>query len=263
MVRVPDWIPLEHRADSSARYYLYFGSHWGTHIKLAWSEHIEGPYTVFNSGQGVIHVNNYSVPTNLMINQHIASPEVLIDDFNQRLILYFHVGIPRWNGDTIHHQQTVVATSDYGLDFNEGLENAIISPFYARVFEYDNKLYALTKKGLYKARDFYNPWKHNENFSDTNPELWKRVARPFNDIPDTVRHFSILREADTLHLMFTRYPATQEHIEYSKIILSRHEWAWKVSDPEDILFPEYEWEGVNYPLVKSTGETDNKYIEKL
>ena len=45
MIRIPDWIPANRRANPNAQYYLYFGHHSGDYIRMAWSSNIEGPYT--------------------------------------------------------------------------------------------------------------------------------------------------------------------------------------------------------------------------
>lgn len=251
MVRIPSWIPASEKADPDAQYYLYFASHWGRHIKMAWSSNIEGPYTIFNPGKGVFDLDTYSCPGNLTLNNHIASPDILIDNKNKKFIMYFHTGNAIWNGDTIDKQKTVVATSSFGLDFNDGLEDVVICPFYARVFEYNKHLYALTKEGLYMASDLFFPWKHKQIFSKLNPHLWRHVAEPFSAVPLDERHFAVLKDASNLHVMYSRISTSPEHIEYSTIALQNFEKLWKVTEPVDILYPEYDWEGVNYPKEPS------------
>ncbi|MGB0369940.1 MAG: hypothetical protein ACPGN3_01220 [Opitutales bacterium] len=49
LVRLPDWLPVEQRADPSAQYYLYFASHSDVYIRMAWAADIEGPYTLYNT----------------------------------------------------------------------------------------------------------------------------------------------------------------------------------------------------------------------
>lgn len=261
MLRIPDWIPLSSRPDSSAEYYLYFASHWGVHIKMAWSKDIEGPYTIYNPGLGVFHLDNYISPGKLVLHQHIASPDVHVDHVNQQFIMYFHVGDAIWNGDTLDKQKTVVATSADGLDFNEGLKNVIVCPFYARVFEHDNNLYALHKEGFSRAHDLSNPWEHNEDFSKSNPYLWKRVSDPFSAVQNEVRHTAILKSDSYLHLMYSRYPASPEHLEYSRVKLNPIETFWRATQPIDVLYPEFEWEGVNYPIEASESGWKTKVHE--
>lgn len=253
LVRIPDWLPHSERIDSSANYYLYFASHWGVHIKMAWSENIDGPYTIYNPGKGVFHLDHYEEQLNLTLDNHIASPDVHVDHKNKRFILYFHVGNPIWEGDTLAKQKTVVATSRYGTNFNTGLLNAIICPFYARIFEYDQQLYALTKEGIFRAGDPLDPWGHNEDFNNLNPHLWRFVANPFRSIQGQARHFAVLPDATHLHVMYSSYPSSPEHIEYTKIELHPRHASWKIEEPLDVLFPEFEWEGYHYPVEPSAG----------
>ena len=35
VIKVPDWVPPEGRADPSAHYYMYFGHHGGKYIRMA------------------------------------------------------------------------------------------------------------------------------------------------------------------------------------------------------------------------------------
>ena len=48
LIRVPDWIPPNERADPAAQYYLYFAHHIGDYIRMAWATNIEGPYTLYD-----------------------------------------------------------------------------------------------------------------------------------------------------------------------------------------------------------------------
>jgi hypothetical protein len=67
LVRVPDWI--EHPL---GRYYLYFAHHRGSYIRLAYADHLHGPW----------HLHD---PGTLRLEQaprcydHIASPDVHVD----------------------------------------------------------------------------------------------------------------------------------------------------------------------------------------
>ena len=52
VVRIPDWVPAEDRAHPDAKYYLYFASHHGTSIHMAWSERVDSAdWTIFNAGR--------------------------------------------------------------------------------------------------------------------------------------------------------------------------------------------------------------------
>ena len=100
IIRVPDWIAPENRADPSAVYYLYFAHHQGNYIRLAWAEHIEGPWNLYQvgagvsvGGRGVLDLGSddqINIGNGIAIRNHIASPDVHADDTNQRMIIYFH-----------------------------------------------------------------------------------------------------------------------------------------------------------------------------
>ena len=45
LVRVPDWAP-----NRLGRYYLYFADHKGAYIRLAYADHLEGPWKIHEPG---------------------------------------------------------------------------------------------------------------------------------------------------------------------------------------------------------------------
>ena len=74
LIRVPEWIekPL-------GKFYLYFGHHAGQFIRLAYADHIEGPYTVYRPG------TLQSAEVFPDIKKHIASPDIYIDEEQQQI----------------------------------------------------------------------------------------------------------------------------------------------------------------------------------
>jgi hypothetical protein len=86
--------------------------------------------------------------------------------------MYFHAGKIVWEKDTLNTQKTVVAVSEYGLDFNPGLKDVIICPPYARIFSHKGNLYALCKEGIFEAPGTGAPWEHDENFTRLHTQLW-------------------------------------------------------------------------------------------
>lgn len=257
MLRIPDWVPASKRADPKAIYYLYFAGHTDPYIKLAWSENVAGPYQIYNPNEGVFHLTNYRQPKRLKISHHIASPDVYADSINQQFIMYFHAGKITWNGDSLKAQRTVVAISDFGLDFNTGLQDVIICPFYARIFKHEGSIYALCKDGIYKPPNPDYPWEFVDNFNRLNQYLWKKAADPFRQINKQERHFALLQDGDDMHVMYSRIASSPEHIEYSKIRTNKNIKSWKPSQPIDILYPEYEWEGISYKIVESEEGPEN------
>ena len=86
LVRVPDWVenPL-------GKYYLYFAHHRGSYIRLAYADDIIGPYTVYPGG--ALHRDN----TVFKGCDHIASPDVHIDEDNKKIHYVLSWKLPRWS----------------------------------------------------------------------------------------------------------------------------------------------------------------------
>ena len=143
VIRVPDWIPASERVNPNAVYYMYFAHHVGFNIRLAWAESLNGEWRLFNTGNapdrawgvngnntgtqtprtGVLSLSSGNTGNNrvesnggsnlIAANGHIASPDVHVDNVNQRILMYYHAPYTEING-----QNTFVATSKYGLNFN-------------------------------------------------------------------------------------------------------------------------------------------------
>ena len=45
LIKVPEWVN-----DPLGKYYLYFAHHRGEYIRMAYSDNITGPYTIYNEG---------------------------------------------------------------------------------------------------------------------------------------------------------------------------------------------------------------------
>ena len=148
IIRVPDWIPISERVHPSAQYYLYFGNHRGQDIRMAWSDSLTGTWTLFNASGGSgdlntdrawgVNGNNTGTQTPLhgvltmvggrvtsltnsdfVVSNHVASPEVIVDNVNQRLVMNLH-GTTQFLAQPGQGtgQRSFVTTSKYGLDFN-------------------------------------------------------------------------------------------------------------------------------------------------
>ena len=127
VVRVPDWVeaPL-------GRYYLYFADHKGDRIRLAYADTVAGPWALHAPGALPLADSHFAVGrpevnwlalqgarflawtrgievTHSMEREltmpHIASPDVHVDETNQRFVMYFH-GL-----DDFASQSTRAATS--------------------------------------------------------------------------------------------------------------------------------------------------------
>ncbi len=217
LVRVPDWVenPL-------GRYYLYFAHHVGTYIRLAYADDVRGPWTVHSPG--VLELED------AFAAEHIASPDVHIDDEARQIRMYYH-GKRSLEGAA---QETRVALSADGLNFTANPE--VLGNPYFRVFQHDNWHCAIAMPGaLYRSKD-----------GITGFEAGPRI------FPDNQRHTALLRRGDQLLVFYTVVgEEPPESILMSSIDLTDDWRDWKPSEPQLVLKPEMDWEGANLPLEPS------------
>ncbi len=215
VIRVPDWIPASERVNPNANYYMYFAHHVGRDIRLAWSDSLTGDWTLFNTGNAPdrawgVNGNNTGVQTprsgvlslsngntggsrvesnggnNLIAaNGHIASPDVHVDHVNQRIAVYYHAPYTEIAG-----QNTFVATSRYGLNFNAthqggesgldaggntfGVRSVVPAGGYVRTFEVGGQTFAYSNLNeLWKAPRFNDAGELNTLANaDSEGGLW-------------------------------------------------------------------------------------------
>jgi arylsulfatase A-like enzyme len=287
VIRIPDWIPAENRADPEAEYYCYFAHHDGEYIRMAWASEIEGPWHLYQVGTGiqpgdrgvldlgndVINLENgITIPDN-----HLASPDVHVDHENQRIILYFHSGGPLYvNGNKLSSQRTFVSYSPYGLDFYEHIQPVFLGTSYFRVFSFDDQLYALANSGApYRALDANSPWTPPNGFDFTD-KLWdEHPNNPFqaditgiDGIPAEelrVRHTGVRLIGDELHVFYSRRGDLLENIQMSTINLSGGDWtAWDASYPPYQILPSAPgWEGGDLTPLPSETSTAPEDVNQL
>src|SRR5208282_2775151 len=86
-MRVPAWI--EHPL---GRYYLYFGHHQGRFIRMAYADDLRGPWKIHEPG--VLDVKDTALyrpqPDPRPWYTHVASPEVVVDEANKRIVMQVH-----------------------------------------------------------------------------------------------------------------------------------------------------------------------------
>lgn len=265
LIRIPDWILPENRADSSAVYYLYFANHHGNYIPMAWSAELEGPWNLYHTGadyksgfRGVLDLgpdDTISIGNSLTIEKHIASPDVIVDDSNKQIVMYFHGPVREPDG-----QRTLVATSSDGLSFQEGILPVLLGSSYFRVFEYQDTMYAVGhKSALVQGGTVDDPWLVPPDF-DFMEKLWTyREDNPFEDYIDSigfdgkVRHPGIHLSEDTLFVFYSRAGDAPERIMMSRMRLDKKPFdKWEPSfPPMEILHPEVYWEGSSKPISPS------------
>lgn len=235
LVRVPEWVP-----NPLGRYHLYFAHHNGTYIRLAFADHIEGPWWVYTPGSlqhpeshfpadiGPPPENRILASGAVISTPHIASPDVRIDEARREFRLYYH-GIIRHGV-----QRTRVATSRDGLHFEA--REPILGNSYWRGFEHGGWHYGLTMPGIFqRSRDPFGPF-------EAGPTLFS----------SNMRHAAVLVEGDTLTVLYTNVGEQPPEKILATTIDLRGDWlAWRTGDVSTVLEPERHYEGADLPLVPS------------
>jgi hypothetical protein len=206
LIKVPDFVE-----NKLGKYYLYFANHLGKNIRMAYSNNLEGPWTLYQPGTLQLE--------DTFCKSHIASPDVHIK--NNKIVMYYH-------GDTNDGQYSFKAISDDGINFK--VDNKILGLFYFRVFDYLGETYALAKN---KNIDGIIYKKENNEF-----------VPQFNLI-DNIRHTAIYVNGENLYIFYTIVGDTPESLYICKIK------NWEIISNYKFKEPKYEWEGANQPKLPS------------
>ena len=219
LIRAPDWLP-----DPMGKYYLYFAHHLGPDIRLAYADKLAGPWTIY--APGVLNVDNAH------FIDHIASPDVHIDNEKREIRMFYH-GMLHQVG---YVQGTRVALSSNGINFKA--QTPMCGPAYFRVFEYRNKCFAWTMGG-----HFWRALKSDgvSRFIPGSPA----------GFPPNPRHGGVRLKGDILQVYFSRALDTPERIYMCEVDLTPHWTQWKASEPMKILRSEMDYEGANLTIEPS------------
>ena len=228
LIRAPAWLP-----HLLGKYYLYFASHHGKYIRLAYADHLEGPWKIHEPG-------TLRLEETPGCKGHIASPEAVVDDERKEIRLYFH-GPEKAS----RNQKTFVAVSGDGLHFKASAE--VLGIFYWRVFRWDGWWYAMAKGGLlYRSRSGLTSFEEGPNPFPSSELRGKREIKNHG-----VRHVALLREGSRLWIYYTNMGDAPERIFRCHLELTGDWRTWKTSEPEEVLRPETEWEGARRPVKES------------
>jgi hypothetical protein len=164
---------------------------------------------------------------------HIASPELVVDHDNQRILMFYH-----GQRDTLS-QITGIASSGDGISFTN--TGKTVAGVYMRHFEYRNKQYLLGSPGiLFRSDSLLGPYQPRD----------RSLFEP------NIRHAALLLEEDSLMVAWSRVGEAPEKILLSQIDLSPADWdRWRATEGVELLRPELSWEGVDMePLPSLRGE---------
>jgi hypothetical protein len=226
LLQVPDWVP-----HPLGRYYLYFGHHHGTFIRMAYADELCGPWTIHEPGVLPLAM----VPG---LKHHLASPDVHVDEARREILLYVHGRRPS------EGQDTALAISRDGLHFTP-VEERMGLP-YLRRFEWRGEFWAVAA-GAYRATPMGAGY-HGALLHSVDGR------RPFSLVTHLLarmRHSAVLRVDDRLLVFFTRIGDAPERILVSSLDLSASPADWALSPPREVLRPEEPWEGTDLPLLAS------------
>ena len=232
LVKMPDWVPGRLGA-----YYLYFAHHNGTYIRLAYADALQGPWRIHPGGV-------LSLAECPFLKEHIASPDLHVDEQNRRIVLYFHG--PTENGGRA--QTTFAATSADGLHFSPRAR--ALGPSYARIFRHDHWWY-----GLF-GTDVVTLCRSSDGLSgfEKGPVLLEASR---GRLPP--RHVAVRQEGHWLRVFYTRKGDRPERIFYGTVDLSRGWRRWTVRERIELLRPATDFEGADLPLRRSrTGSAEGR-----
>lgn len=227
VLRVPGWIdrPL-------GRYYLYFAHHRGGMIELAYANDLHGPWRIH--APGVLSLEATAAA------DHVASPDIVVDEEARQIRLYFHGGGVRSGQRRVFasEQPGFVATSPDGLHFT-AMEPEI-SPAYLRVFRLDGWYYAVAMQGaLFRSRDGLGVF-------EAGP-----VLLPPQPGSHGTRHVAVLIRDRQMLLFYTNRGDAPESILAVEVDL-HGDWAgWRAGPPQQVLRPEHGYEGADLPIAPS------------
>ena len=234
MIRVPAWVenPL-------GSYYMYFAHHQGSFIRLAYADDLHGPWTVHWPGSLKLHQTK-------PFTGHIASPDVHVDTGKKQFRMYFHGSVKYLSRDKIvnrSRQRTGVAFSTNGIDFAGNRK--ILGIYYFRVFKRGDYYYSIDRDGVIaRSKDGVSRFEYSKN----------RL------IPG-MRHCVVMQKNDKLLVFYSRDGDKPERIKMVSVKMTDNWEEWISSEPIEVIRPETEYEGVNYPLKASGGGKATKVQE--
>ncbi len=223
LILVPDWV-----TERLGRFYLYFAHHGGKYIRLAFADRPEGPWTIHQPGT----LRLADAPG---CRDHIASPDVHVDETRREFRIYFHGVVARGN-----EQKSFLARSEDGLRFTADPQP--IADFYLRAIPWRGEWIGMAKGGvMYRSADGLSGFREL-------PPAFPMSGNGANG-PGDVRHVALHAEGDTLWVYFTRIGDRPEQILRARIDLTQP--SWRAADIVRILAPETQWEGAGLPLIPS------------
>ena len=205
---------------------MYFAHHSGTFIRLAYADDLQGPWRI--NEPGTLQLKDAPA-----FHDHIASPDVHVDDETQLIRMYFHGPAKAKSG-----QWTGVATSKDGIQFSARSE--LLGKFYFRVWKWREYWYALAKNNNEGWGELYRAAHHMGLFESRGNFL------------RGMRHCAVLVQGHTLLIFFSRVGDAPERVLMATVDM-RDDWLrWEPIETVNVLRPELDYEGGRFSVTAST-----------
>lgn len=245
LIRVPAWVK-----DPLGKYYLYFAHHTGKYIRMAYADRLEGPWKMHSGG--VLRLDQQQ-----LIAGHIASPDAVIDETRQEIVL-FHHGQIRRNGKN-EGQRSAAAVSSDGLDFRA--LNQVVGPAYLRVFRHGDRWYGLVGSGeLVETSDLHQPFRQvadiigDEIEESLYPKDLSGPRKPTRGRERfSIRHIGVDATGNRLVIYFSCVGDMPERILAATVEMAGPASAWHARGTMEVRRPQLEWEGAEVALEHSQG----------
>lgn len=237
LIRVPTWVkhPL-------GRYYLYFAHHGGKYVRLAYAADLKGPWHIYEPG-------TLRLEQAARCYDHIASPDVHVDEGRRELRMYFHCPAGAAGSVDITEQKTFVALSTDGLNFSAN--TLPLGPAYFRVFQYGGYYYSVVRGGLLLRS------RNARGVFEEGPTLIKAEDGRI------LRHAAVDLRGDLLRIYYSRIGDRPERILESDVHLTSDWSAWTASKSAAVLSPEKTYEGSDQPLEASEPDDAPHRVRQL
>ncbi len=231
IIRTPAWFKKK-----LGKYYLYFADHRGTFIKLLFSNDLNKNWKFLNK-----KILNIKSKSKLDAYNHIASPEVFINNKEKKIYMFTHSHSRSKIG-----QWTYLSISNDGINFVKKFNNPL-APFYFRLFKHKNNFYGIVKGGdLWRSKQINFKYKKYQNL------ITQKVSKTnLHNKNKSIRHVGILKKKNYLHCVFSRIGDKPERIFYTKINLHKKFEKWKFQKIKELIRPIFAYEGSNIKLKKS------------
>lgn len=245
VIKAPSWLK-----NTPGKYLMYFSHHTGSYIRMAYADKLTGPWKIYEGG--VMDLAQITKAGLSWGPDHVASPEIWIDNEHQELWMYFHTPItpapkfddPDYQKKVLQQKQaTYRATSKDGIVWTTNGRK--IAEHYLRVLPAEGGGFWGFARGGALSYSYDGKWL----FDNLKPGPMEHNPITFS----MARHVALLKEKDDLLLFYSAIADVPESILVTHIKMDGPDWTrWTASEPKLVLTPETDYEGANLPMKPGT-----------